>query len=316
MSGASSLRPGLHRPRIVGRFLPPTAAQVAALAAMGEVAVGVVAAPGDPVALHRRLAWLRESLPAATVEPVCIDSGWEAGTSLVGGEVAVLDEGAETVRLAGTSAVSRVLSPGGPLPFAVRADPMRHWSAIPVAARPHFVRRVRLFGPESVGKSVAAEALAARFGTTWAPEVSRAMYAAVGYRFAFEDVARVAAAQVEAEEAAARAATRVVVCDTDVLTTHLYALHYFGASPAVARRLADAAHYDATLLFNLDVPWEPDPCRDSPAVRAHLYGVFEAELRARGVAYTVVGGTGQARTEAAARAVEAVLAAPEPVRAP
>lgn len=305
MSSASS-----DRPLVVGRFLPPTAAQVAALSAMGEVAIGVLAAPSDPVALHRRLAWLRESLPAATVEPL-----WE-GHGPGSGTVAVLDEGAETVRFVDSEATIRLLSPGGPSPSSVRGDPMRHWDALAVAARPHFVRRVRLFGPESVGKSVAAEALAARFSTAWAPEVSREMYAAAGYRFAYDDVARVAVAQVEAEEAAARAATRVVVCDTDVLTTHLYALHYFGASPAVARRLADGARYEATLLFNLDVPWESDPCRDSPAVRAHLYGVFEAELRARGVAYTVVGGTGAARIEAAARAVEAVLAAPEPVHAP
>ena len=284
---------------------------------MGAAEVAVVARAGDPIPLHDRLAWLRESLPAATVTPVwertdgCVE--WRTDDAVT----RVLDEGAETVRAvdAGASAPVEVVAVDGPLPSDVRRDPMRFWEAISEAARPRFVRRVRLFGPESTGKSTAAEALAARFSTVWAPEMSRPLYIAAGYRFTFDDVARVAAAQVEAEETAARAATRVLLCDTDVLTTHLYARHYVGRSPAIVAALADARRYAATLLFNLDVPWEADPVRDSPAARAHLYGVFAAELRIRAIAHTVVRGTGAARLDAAARAVAAVLEAPEPVRA-
>ncbi len=275
---------------LAARCLPPTRAQVAALA--GAASVAVVAAPDDPLALHHRLDALREALPGRAVAP------W-AGEPVD----AVLDEGPDTVRLDGTD----VLAVPGPPPADVRRDPMRHWDALPEAMRPHFVRRLRLFGPESTGKSTAAAALAAHFGTVWVPEMSRPLYVEAGYRFAFDDVARVVAAQVEAEEAAARQATRVLVCDTDVLTTHLYARHYFGRSPAVAAVLADARRYDATLLFNLDVPWEPDPVRDSPAARAHLYAVFEASLRARGVAFAVVGGTGEARIQAAIAAAETAL---------
>lgn len=276
--------------RIASRFLPPTAGQIAALA--GAASVAVVAAPDDPVPLHHRLDALREALPDAVVAP------WS------GDPVdAVLDEGLETVRLDGVAIVPVT----GPSPADVRRDPMRHWDALPPAMRPLYVRRLRLFGPESTGKSTAAATLAAHFGTVWVPEMSRPLYVEAGYRFGFDDVARVVAAQVEAEEAAARQATRVLVCDTDVLTTHLYARHYFGRSPALAAVLADARRYDATLLFNLDVPWEPDPVRDSPAARAHLYAVFEAELRARGTPYTVVGGRGEARMAAAIAAADAAL---------
>lgn len=281
--------------RVAGRFLPPTAGQITALAGASPqpaTHVAVVTEVGDPVPLDERLDALREGLPGVDVAP------WE-GLPVD----AVVDEGDETVRVAGAD----VVAVPGPSPADVRRDPMRHWAALPPAMRPRYVRRLRLFGPESTGKSTAAEALAAHFATVWVPEMSRPLYEAAGYRFTYDDVVRVVAAQVEAEEAAAREATRVLVCDTDVLTTHLYSLHYFGRSPALAAVLARLRRYDATLLFNLDVPWEADPVRDSPEARATLYRVFEAALRERGVAFTVVGGTGEARIAAAIVAAEAAL---------
>ena len=44
---------------------------------------------------------------------------------------------------------------------AVRADPWGHWEFLPRTVRPHFLRRISIFGPESTGKSTLAHQLAA-----------------------------------------------------------------------------------------------------------------------------------------------------------
>jgi HTH-type transcriptional regulator, transcriptional repressor of NAD biosynthesis genes len=300
------------RTLVLGRFLVPTVADVRRVARVqgscetsGGCLVGLVARPGDAVAPHRRAAWLREALG----EPVVV---LEADTPVPPFEAALaLDAGALAWTVArGLPAAMLPPDVEGPAPEAVLADPMRHWGALVPAARPHFVRRVRLVGPESTGKTTLAAALADRFETVWVPEASRDLYARKGYRFVYDDVAEVAWAQLEAEEAAAREANRVLICDTDALTTLVYARHYFGQAPRLLERLADERAYAATLLCHPDLPWQPDPVRDSPEARAHLFDAFRAELDARGIAYADVTGTGEARTEATARVVEAVLAAP------
>lgn len=326
-----SAHPPARHGLVAGTFLPPTASDVLLVAraadACERLTVAVVSGPDDGIDGHVRAGWMREivaeAAPGARVVHVTGEgeeqgAGWVSrlgeapvdalftraddadGDALAGGLMAGLD---------GIRRVAVEPAPGAPTAADVRADPMRFWEAIPVPVRPHFVRRVRLFGPESTGKSDVAEALAARFATAWAPEYARELYERLGYHFDYEDVARVVTGQLEAEESAARAANRVLLCDTDPLTTLIYARHYFGRAPRFLERLVAERRYAATLLFNLDVPWTPDPQRDSPAVRAHLFGVFRDELASRRVPYALVGGTGAARVEAAARAVEAVLGA-------
>jgi len=280
----------------------------ASCAASGGCTVGLVVRPDDSIPGHERAAWLQEALPGETIRALHAASPlppFKAVLALDGASLAWA-----TAR--GLPAATLPPDPRAPAPEVVRRDPMRYWEELLPQARPHFVRRVRLIGPESTGKTTLAEALAARFETVWVPEASRALYAQKGFRFVYNDVAEVAWAQLEAEETAAREANRVLICDTDALSTLVYARHYFGQAPRLLGRLAGERRYSATLLCAPDLPYVPDPVRDAPEVRDHLFEVFREELQARGVAYIEIAGTGDARTEAAVRAVEEVLAAPEP----
>ena len=87
---------------------------------------------------------------------------------------------------------------------AIRAQPMLHWAFIPECVRPYFVRRVRLVGPESTGKSRLARDLAAHFDTVHVPEFARTWLDPKQGICSPDDIPIIARGQMAAEAALAR----------------------------------------------------------------------------------------------------------------
>jgi NadR type nicotinamide-nucleotide adenylyltransferase len=199
---------------------------------------------------------------------------------------------------------------------AIRRDPMSHWRHIPRPVRPYFVRRVCVFGPESTGKTTLARDLAAHFDTVAVPEYARGHLEPRGGRVTPEDIPAIARGQMAAEDALAREANRLLVCDTDLLTTTIWADVLFDSCPDWVRAEAERRSYDLYLLTDVDVPWVGDAVRYLPGERASFFERCRRELEARGRRYVRLSGPWEQRLADARRAVEEVLAAPESTRVP
>lgn len=168
-------------------------------------------------------------------------------------------------------------------------------------------------GPESTGKTTLARRLAERYRTAWVPEYVRAYLLARPPRdppslVLWEDVDAIARGQLEAEEAAARAATGVLFCDTDLHSTKVYCEHYFGRCPGWIARAARERRYDLHLLLGTGVPWVSDPLRDRPREREQMLALFRTELRQAQRSTVEIQGGFDARLAAAVHAVDALLA--------
>lgn len=299
-----------------GTFDPPTASDLAYLAAHraaalgGRFALAVLVRPTDRFAAHTRARWLRELFPD---DAVVVWDGPEAMRPARDAPVVLDGKDAHfAARPSGVFTAGDLhILPAAP-GEAVKADPMGRWDEIALPARPAFVRRVRLFGAESSGKSTLAAHLAARYETAWVDERWRELFVQHGHRWEPEHVLEVATAQLEAEEQAARRAHRLLFCDTDALMTLVYAYAAFGTAPAWLEAYCDrpdyAARYVHTLLCAPDLPWEPDPVREGPEARARYFALFQAELDLRRLPYTLVSGEGRTREAVAEAAVDAVLA--------
>ena len=172
------------------------------------------------------------------------------------------------------------------------------------------MQRISLTGPESAGKSTLAAQLAAHYGTAWVPEYARQYLEANGASYTLADLEAIAHGQLAAEDAAARRAAGLLLCDTDLLVVKVWAENAFGTCPAWVLAALARPRYALTLLLAPDLPWGPDPLREhpDPAQRWHFYALYRAELVARGWPFAEISGPAAGRLAQAVAAIEAHLA--------
>ncbi len=168
--------------------------------------------------------------------------------------------------------------------------------------------RVVVIGSECTGKTTLARALAAALGASWVPEAARTYAEARGGVLSAADVEPIATATCNALRAALAAAPDVLVCDTDLVSTVVYARAYYGSCPPWVEAACVAQLGDLYLLCEPDLPWVPDGVRDRPLEQERLamQNAFASTLQSLGARVASVTGTGDART---ARALAAVRAA-------
>ena len=179
----------------------------------------------------------------------------------------------------------------------------------PAAARP---RRIVVIGGECTGKTTLASDLAARFALPWLPEASRLRAEQValqeGRELTAGDVEPIAHLHCAAEDVAAASDPRAIILDADLLSTVVYARHYYGSCPPWIEAEARSRLADLYLLHAPDVPWISDGVRDRPSERAEIHGRFTDLLRAWRAPVVEVSGDWARRREIAEQAVTNLLA--------
>ena len=172
------------------------------------------------------------------------------------------------------------------------------------------LHRIVLTGSESVGKSVLAKQLADHFGVLLVPEFVREYAATVGRALDFRDHGPIAKGQMAREDDIITRATargdRLMLHDTDLLSTVVYCHHYFGRCPAFIEEAAVARRASHYLLLDIDVPWVPDDIRDRGDRREEVQALFASTLARFAFPFTVLRGDWSARFSQAVHVVTAV----------
>jgi NadR type nicotinamide-nucleotide adenylyltransferase len=180
-----------------------------------------------------------------------------------------------------------------------------------VSAAPAALVRVCVTGPESTGKTTLARSMADCLGTEWVPEASRVYAERVRRELLASDVVPIARehiALVGAGEAMARAGgSRSIILDTDLVSTVIYARHYYGAVPRWVVQRERERRADLYLLCDVDVPWVPDGIRDRPTDRGRMFARFEQALRRRRSKLVIITGDWNTRWAIARSAVASLL---------
>ncbi len=154
--------------------------------------------------------------------------------------------------------------------------------------------RICLTGPESTGKSELAARAERELGATWVREYARE-YAETRDVLTAADVEPIARGQIASEDAASGA---LIVLDTDLLSTVVYARHYYGSCPPWIEEEACRRKADLYLLLDTDVEWQPGPARDAGGdAREDLFDAFRAALDEFGTRWEIVSGDWDARWE-------------------
>lgn len=169
-------------------------------------------------------------------------------------------------------------------------------------------RRVAVFGTECTGKTTLARALAAHFAVPWSAEYVREFADRYGGEIHRRDLGTIARGQIVNEDVAARRATPLVICDTELLTHTLWVdLLFPGGCPVWVRREAERRCHDYRLylLCDTDMPFVPDGQRvfADPRDRQLCRTLWRRALIRRRLPFVALAGSATARLEAAVAAV-------------
>ncbi len=163
------------------------------------------------------------------------------------------------------------------------------------------VPRLVLTGSEATGKTTLASGLAAHYRTSWVPEFARAYAEARGGVLTAADVEPIALGQRAAEDAPSVKAG-LIVLDTNLLSTAVYARHYYGMTVGWLEAALTPPPPAFYLLCDIDLPWTADGIRDRGDDRQAMQSRFRVALEQRHLPFALVGGTGPDRL---ARAIAA-----------
>jgi NadR type nicotinamide-nucleotide adenylyltransferase len=160
------------------------------------------------------------------------------------------------------------------------------------------ITRVCLTGPESTGKTELAEELGRHYGAPVVLEYAREYALVCGHELTYEDVEPIARGEIAALEAPSGA---MLIEDTDLLSTVVYSRFYYGKVPDWIVAEARRRRADFYLLMDTDIPWTPDPARDSGGEeREEQFDLFLRALDEFECRFVIVSGD---REERFARAV-------------
>ena len=189
----------------------------------------------------------------------------------------------------------------------IRNDLAIHWPLLSAAARRDYTFKVCIFGPESTGKSALTQKLAEHYQTVGVREYARDVIEAQK-EITASDMLLIARGQQALIDEALPNANRVLLTDTDALSTTVWTRWLYGAPDTAVEELARTHPCDFYLLLSPDLPWVPDMVRYFEGRGQEFFDDCEKTLQAYGRPYAVIGGQGDARLENAIRKVDQAMA--------
>lgn len=140
--------------------------------------------------------------------------------------------------------------------------------------------RIVLTGAECTGKSTLAAALAQHYGEPSTEEFVRSYVDSLDRPLTREDLEPIAKGQLSHEDAPLQQAERLIIHDTNLLSSIIYAKHYFDEQLDWVNDIFLSRDYAIYLICSPEgVEWEDDPGqRESPEARAELHRKFKENL--------------------------------------
>ena len=185
----------------------------------------------------------------------------------------------------------------------IREKPWQYWQHIAQVARPYFVQKFCLYGPESTGKSTLAAKLAAHFKTIFVPEMGRELIPhTTTCTFAdLEKVAQAHAAKIQEKQAEAN---KLLFLDTDIFTTQAYADMLFDKDLPVADEILQVNRCRHYFFLDTDAEYVQDGTRLGKESWPGQRKIFLEKLEKEEVPFTIIKGSWEERLDEMVRLVD------------
>lgn len=190
---------------------------------------------------------------------------------------------------------------------ALRADPYAGRAFLSDVVYNDLIIKVCFLGAPSTGKTTIARALAERYDTKWMPEYGAEYWLEhqVGRRLSLEQFEEIAPEHLRREDALCLQSRRYLFCDTNPITTYVFAKDYHGRAGPVLSRLAAQCErrYDLVFLCETDIPYADTWDRSGEQKRQWFQKQIVGDLLGRRVPFFRLSGNLETRLAS----VEALL---------
>jgi len=315
---------------VIGKFCPPHKGHNhiigTASSQCEKLSVLVCWKPEQAVPIDVRIACIREVHPevnAIAVEDTLADDdtpGWAANTIRILGNAPEVvftseDYGEGYAKAMGAKHFmvdrNRMAFPcSGTM---VRTNPLDCLEWLAPCVRAYYVKRICIVGAESTGKTTLAQKLAEYYKTQWVPEFGREYCeekwkdGVITNDWLSSEFVTIAKEQARIEDAAARTANRILVCDTDPFATSIWHERYMNFRSHEVESIANRRKYDLYLLAGDEIPFVQDGLRDGEHIRHWMHERFVEELTATSRPWILISGSLEERFQQAVKAIDDIL---------
>ena len=171
------------------------------------------------------------------------------------------------------------------------------------------MKRIVITGAECTGKSTLAKALSDYYSEPWTAEFVRSYVDQLDRELIHADLEEIFYGQIAAEDAGWAKSKRFVIHDTNLLSSIIYANHYFETTSDWVKEAFLKRDYTLYLLCSPNgIKWEDDSSqRDSPSAREKLHSMFKESLEKLKLPYLLLNGDQPLRLSKAIKAIDEVL---------
>jgi len=130
------------------------------------------------------------------------------------------------------------------------------------------------------------------------------------YRYDKDDLLTIARAQQQTEIATSDKHLGLVVCDTDLLVIIIWSEMRFGdCHPWILETFEKKVERGnrSYLLCDHDMPWEPDPLRESAETRPELFRLYQEKLDTYNLDYHVIKGNAEERLKSSSALIPSLF---------
>lgn len=191
----------------------------------------------------------------------------------------------------------------------VRENPYKYWDFIPDIVKPYYVKKICVFGPDSCGKSTLAIDLAKHYKTAYVPEIARNMFE--WSELMIDDIninhlEQFAKLQHETVNSMIYFANKILICDTDNITTQIYSEVYCGEITEDIKKYNNV-NYDLYIFLDIDTEYIEEEQRNLKNRRKEMRQRFIDELQKRDIEFILINGTWQERFIKAVKAIDEII---------
>ena len=186
-----------------------------------------------------------------------------------------------------------------------RSETFKYWDYLTEEAKPYFVKRVVIMGPESSGKSNLTINLANHFDTEFVEEYGRTFYEENGNSVDLDDFITISIRRQLLEDLKIKKANKILICDTEDITTYYLSREYHpdsykeGKGDSVKKFLLGEIDrkpkYDLYILLKPDCEAVQDGTRIFLEKRWTHYEIIKSLMLQKKCTFVEIGGSWEDR---------------------